>query len=223
MRHRLIDQDDYIRDPKKSGYRGIHLIYEYASDAKTTYNGQKIEIQIRSQQQHAWATAVETVGAFTDQALKSSAGEKRWLRFFVLMSAFQARMEGTAAVPGAPDDPVKLSQELRSLASTLRVTERLEHYQSVLPTRRSTCQRFGVDSFFWNSTRQGILSVTSHSNAAVAAVAYGALEAAARETESGRDVVLVRVESIDGLRRAYPNYFADTTLFMTTVQQAIAP
>ena len=43
-----------------SGYRGVHLIYRYNSDRKTEYNTLLIEMQLRSQLQHAWATAVET-------------------------------------------------------------------------------------------------------------------------------------------------------------------
>jgi len=40
-----------------------------------------IEIQIRSKLQHIWATAVETVGFFTGQAIKSNEGEKEWNDF----------------------------------------------------------------------------------------------------------------------------------------------
>jgi ppGpp synthetase/RelA/SpoT-type nucleotidyltranferase len=74
-RHRLASEDDYISAPRASGYRGVHFIYGYYSDRNDKYNSLKIEIQIRSALQHAWATAVETVGTFTQQALKSSIGE----------------------------------------------------------------------------------------------------------------------------------------------------
>jgi (p)ppGpp synthase/HD superfamily hydrolase len=60
MKHGLSSRDDYIASPQASGYRGIHLVYRYFSDkkAKEAYNGRKIEMQIRSRYQHAWATAV---------------------------------------------------------------------------------------------------------------------------------------------------------------------
>ncbi len=67
----LAQKDDYIEHPKESGYHGIHLIYQYRSDKRTDNNSLKIEVQLRSQLQHAWATAVETVGTFVQQALKS--------------------------------------------------------------------------------------------------------------------------------------------------------
>jgi (p)ppGpp synthase/HD superfamily hydrolase len=85
IKHKLICEDDYIKSPKQSGYRSSHLIYKFFSDKKETHNGLRIEIQIRSQLQHAWATAVEIAGTFIHQALKSSQGESDWLRFFALM------------------------------------------------------------------------------------------------------------------------------------------
>lgn len=68
---------DYIAHPKPDGYRGIHLVYRYRSSSrgKKIYNGLRIEIQLRTQLQHAWATAVEAVSMFTGQALKSNVGE----------------------------------------------------------------------------------------------------------------------------------------------------
>jgi ppGpp synthetase/RelA/SpoT-type nucleotidyltranferase len=78
VKHRLHTIDNYIERPQNSGYRGVHMIYRYYSDKSVTYNGQKIEIQLRSAIQHSWATAVETVGTFTRNALKSSIGPERW-------------------------------------------------------------------------------------------------------------------------------------------------
>lgn len=100
LRHHLDHRDDYIAKPQRSGYRGMHLIYRYISDRKDTYNGLKVEVQIRSLLQHAWATAVETVGTFTRQALKSSQGEDDWLRFFSLVGSAFAMREATPLVPG---------------------------------------------------------------------------------------------------------------------------
>ena len=65
-RHTLANEKDYIRNPKPSGYRGIHLVYRYQSDRSKVYNGLQIELQLRTRTQHAWATAVETVGTFSD-------------------------------------------------------------------------------------------------------------------------------------------------------------
>lgn len=55
----LIRKYDYISSPKSDGYRGVHLIYRYRSAAKEkkAWNGLRIEVQIRSRLQHAWASA----------------------------------------------------------------------------------------------------------------------------------------------------------------------
>jgi ppGpp synthetase/RelA/SpoT-type nucleotidyltranferase len=77
---------DYIKQPKPDGYRSIHLVLKYRSsrpDLKD-FNGLRIELQIRSQLQHAWAMAVETASAITNQALKSGKGEEEWKQFFKL-------------------------------------------------------------------------------------------------------------------------------------------
>jgi len=49
LKHKLHHVKDYIRKPKPSGYRGIHMIYEYNSDKNKTWNGLKVELQFRSQ------------------------------------------------------------------------------------------------------------------------------------------------------------------------------
>lgn len=69
--HELSHSKDYIAEPKEDGYRGIHLVFKYKNIRAPDYNGLHIELQLRTQLQHAWATAVETMGTFLGQALKS--------------------------------------------------------------------------------------------------------------------------------------------------------
>ena len=58
------NEKDYISSPKSDGYRSYHLIYRYKGRGSTSvYDGLQIETQIRTQLQHAWATAVEAVRA----------------------------------------------------------------------------------------------------------------------------------------------------------------
>src|SRR2546427_10228515 len=110
---------------KIDGYRGIHLIYKYRSKSRRhrVWRGLRIEIQIRSQLQHAWATAVETVDAFTGHGLKVSGGtgteKKDWGRFFALMSSAIACRENCPIVPNTPSTEEELIRELRALAQQL--------------------------------------------------------------------------------------------------------
>ena len=85
FKHRLVHFDDYVGCPRESGYRSIHLVYRYRSDKNPAHNDLKIEMQLAAPRlQHAWATAVETVGTFKGQFLKSGLGDMEWLRFFAL-------------------------------------------------------------------------------------------------------------------------------------------
>ena len=37
VRHKLVRETDYILNPKESGYRSVHLVYQFHSDKKETY------------------------------------------------------------------------------------------------------------------------------------------------------------------------------------------
>lgn len=225
IKHRYSACDDYILRPKDSGYRGIHLVYRYFSDKqKAIYNGLKIEIQLRSPFQHAWATAVETVGAFVREALKSSMGSEEWLRFFVLMSSVIALREGTPLVPETPSDERELVAELREHATHLRVAQRLRAYGEALrkienETQNAVFYLLQLDP----SDVQPQLTITGFRlhEAEEAAKRYAEAEKRVRD-KPGTDAVLVAVESLAALPRAYPNYFADTRVFLELLGQALS-
>ncbi|GAA4751730.1 RelA/SpoT domain-containing protein [Amnibacterium soli] len=216
-KHRLIRQDDYLTSPKGSGYRGVHLFYSYRSDRRQTWNNLAIEVQVRSQLQHAWATAVETVGLFTSQALKSSRGEDHWLRFFVVMSSVIALRENLPVVPGTSDDPAQLRDELQELASLLDVINRLEGYAALLQEseQHMANAKFVILTLDVPNSQ---LTIRGYVKQDDAAEAYAQMEA---ETGDGVDVVMVSVSSIAGLRTAYPNYFLDTTRFVSVLREAL--
>ncbi len=221
MKHQLIREDPYIRAPKETGYRGVHLVYRY--EGQPDWDGLKIEIQVRSRLQHAWATAVETVGAFTQQALKSSLGSDDWLRFFALMSSALALREQTPLVPGTPEDAGALTNELRSAVKKLKVIERLKGYGTTLQYVEKTMEGVKGGHLFLLDLDLDTQELTlwDFENAVQAVEQYEALERAIVD-QSNRDAVLVQVESITALQRAYPNYFLDTTAFVDSVEAAIA-
>lgn len=75
--------NDYITSPKPDGYRSHHLIFTYCGlGAAHSFTGRRIEVQIRTQLQHSWATAVEAVGLIRNEYLKGNQGSGDWLRFF---------------------------------------------------------------------------------------------------------------------------------------------
>lgn len=75
---KIVRTKDYIKEPKETGYRGIHIIYNV--------DGYSIELQLRTIGQHIWATTVETVGWYLKQDLKSGKGNSAYLKYFQQLS-----------------------------------------------------------------------------------------------------------------------------------------
>lgn len=225
IKHERVSVDDYVESPKSSGYRGVHLVYRYFSDKdKAHYNGLKVEVQLRSRYQHAWATAVETVGTFSGEALKSSLGSERWQRFFALMSSLISLRERAAVVPGTSSDRAELVSELRDLAEELQVAHRLREYGNALKSITDPAARTNAAKFYLLEldAAAGTLQITGfdqHEREA-AEERYEQVELL-RQGAPHTDAVLVSVESITALSKAYPNYFADTRLFVELMNQAL--
>lgn len=221
IKHKLVAEDDYITTPKRSGYRSHHLIYRYFSDKKATHNGLKIEVQMRSQLQHAWATAVEIVGTFIQQALKSSIGEEDWLRFFALMGTALAQRENSPAVPGTPEDSRTLKDELRSYASKLDVAQRLQAYGAAVQVV-DLGEVDDADYYLLELDPHAMrVNVIGYRQSELGKASNDYLVVEKKISGTGNDAVLVSADSMLSLRRAYPNYFLDTNRFVEAVATAI--
>jgi Region found in RelA / SpoT proteins len=228
IKHQLASFDDYISKPRHSGYRGYHLVYKYRSDKarKKVYNDLKIELQLRSQYQHAWATTVETVGMFIGQALKSSIGPKRWLRFFQLMGTAIAIREATPYVPGTSEEPSKVFDELRFHAADLNVAQTLGTFSDALRALPRMSQSEQSNAYYYllrlNAiTGELIIDSFTKNETIRASSSYLEAEKDIKSTK-GLDAVLVSVDSLSALERAYPNYFADTRVFVELMNQALS-
>ncbi|MDB6108311.1 MAG: hypothetical protein JWR69_61 [Pedosphaera sp.] len=211
---------DYIARPKSSGYRGVHIVYKY-SGRSPAFHGLNIEIQIRTVSQHAWATAVETVEIFTKYALKSSEGSTNWLRFFAVMATVIAQMENCNPVPSTPTLE-NAKQLIYDYDNTLDALNLLKTYGAVISNIRNF--QYSSDRYFLLLLQPGSKELE------VRGYAKGSLKKASRDYEaleneirgSGDIAVLVSANSIAELRKAFPNYFGDTTMFIDLVNQALA-
>jgi Region found in RelA / SpoT proteins len=222
IKHMLIREDDYITHPKRDGYRGVHLVYRYYSDRAATYNGLQIEIQLRSRLQHAWATSVETVGTFLNQPLKANVGPEAWKHFFTLTGSIFAATEKTPLVEGTPQNRENLKAEARALAQRLQVRNVLTAFGTAL---RITEEEEQPDVRYYllvlnPESRQ--LSINGYARAELerATESYLAYEKLMVATP-GSQVVLVAADSLESLRRAYPNYFLDTEVFLRAIHDIV--
>lgn len=219
--HEMKPGKDYITNPKASGYRGVHLVYRYKLREPSPHEGQQIEIQIRTQLQHTWATAVEAAGTFTNQALKSSQGSEQWRRFFSLMGSWIAHLENCPLVPETPTDMVRLKHEVRVLAASLHVVGILRTYtatlQQVGKVAKMKYYLMDLDPDQQNVRLTGFTAAqTKEANDSYTQTEKN------MPMDSNRQVVLVSVDSLQALRQAYPNYFLDTTKFVSLVENVIA-
>ncbi|MFC1976758.1 GTP pyrophosphokinase family protein [Chloroflexota bacterium] len=217
IRHKIWHEDDYIRKPRKSGYRSRHLMYRYYSDKSEDFNELRIEVQIRTAMQHSWATTVETVDAFTKQALKSSSGRADWERFFQLMGTWMALREGTPPVSGTPTHKATLKKELRQCAEELQVEKTLRGFTTALRVTSKKPSRQGKADFYLLSLNNIKESLTitefQRGNLKHAVDMYARVEKRIRDHKL-TDAVLVSVNAVQDLKRAYPNYYADTFDFV---------
>lgn len=210
---------DYIKCPKADGYRGIHVVGRYRARQKKfePWDGHRIEIQLRSKLQHAFATAVETVTTFTRQPLKFGGGLVEWKRFFSLMGTVLALREGTTLVEGTPQDKNSLIGELRVVVKELNVRKRLRGWTRALKQLR----RRNIRDYKWLlivlNTSDNTIEVTGFKVADEASKAVADIEKTKGEDV---DAVLVWVSSITELKEAYPNYYADTREFIKALNVA---
>ena len=218
--HDLVASYDYINNPKTSGYRGIHLVYRYKNYRVPEYNGLLIELQIRTELQHAWATAVETMGTFLNHALKSSEGPDVWLDFFSLTGSAFAHLEKTQTVPGyeglSPQDTFKA---VLSQVDRLQVKDRLQAF-SIAATRIHIDRRPGSYHLVILNPEEKTVEVRTYSaeNLSIAGQHYTEIESHIAEG-APLQAVLVSAGNIENLRRAYPNYFLDTHKFIQQIQR----
>ena len=214
LQHVIAKEKNYIDIPKSDGYRGVHLVYKYVNPKAPEYEGLLLEIQMRTNLQHAWATTVETMGTLLRYSLKSDEGPEKWRRFFALTGSAFAHLEGSPPVPGyesmsATDtfrevarqsQALKVKETLTSLPVAMEPISRFKNKGSWFllmldpDGKRMTLQPFGKDRF------------------AQATDMYLRLEESALGTH--KQVVLVSTASVMQLKRAYPNFFLNTDKFI---------
>lgn len=216
--HEELNHKDYIKYPKPSGYRSIHLKYKYKGlGDKSNYNGLKIEIQLRTNLQHTWATAVETAGTFTKQALKSNIGNESWLRFFSLMSSVFAIRENCPIVPGTSGNIEELKEEIREINHSHQIVNSFAGTTAVLTHIRELKNAvYFLVTLDPDKLTVEIKTFKKHESQA-ANKAYIDLEK--QFLDSNINIVLVSSTSVKALERAYPNYFMDARNFLQEVLQ----
>ena len=218
LAHRIYGEDDYTADPKKSGYRSLHLKLEYvpSNELEKVYESCRIELQIRTRLQHSWATAVEAVGLFRNENLKGGAGSPEWLRLFVLMASEIARIEGRPELAGAPSHAERV-RELRDLNRRLDAAAFLDSISQAADYTDRYYQPERSEFYLIRFNLETHEVKVDGFNASSGTRTYHDTE----QESDCYDTVLVATDKVESLKKAFPNYFGDTQHFATSLRRII--
>ena len=236
---------NYVEEPKADGYRGYHLVGSFPDGAGAN---RKIELQIRTKLQHDWATTLEVVELFTGQALKSNRGSDDWKSFFRNVSMQFAVMEKDSLFgrlkPSAKFEAygrqllidenkyerIKSCLAVKKQVTKLNIVSVLEAFAHSLKMTDDWLNDSSVKVSGYvllmvdtsdptRSTVQG--RFFSESDISLAEKEYAEIE---RSTVDNQSIVvaLVSTTAVGGIREAFPNYFADSTDFLTHLRLIIA-
>lgn len=212
---------NYIAEPKKDGYRSIHQVYSYSNTNRPELEGLFIEVQIRTRLQHAWATAVETLGVIEHSAFKSGVGDESFKRFFKLSSALFSLDEKTPVLEEFKDvAPAELVAQFENLESELNVFKKLTGV-TIAAKRILTSSKNAYYQLMILDVEQGTLALNpfKREEAVEAEQRYTSLEA---RHDPNLMVVLVSAGDLKNIQKAYPNYFLDAKVFMTELKRICA-
>jgi len=229
--HKVVRSDDYLT-PKPSGYSGVHLVY-------SCYEGQvqphewkkaKVEVQLRTELQHAWATSLEIIDTLEQINLKTShEGYDKWRKFFAVAGRLVAHQE-TACLINDQAELNDLRLELAELSVELDVVSKIARYTLAInfatdkkvPKKNKNGQGMFLIKMFKPDTEKKEIRVT---------VTFFRMKessiALERLNESDLDETiaisaLVSASDVRALKQAYPNYFGSTKQFVEFVEKQVS-
>ena len=196
----IVRENDYITEPKQDGYTSYHIVFKYVG-SNECLKGYHLELQLRDVISHAWATAVEVFALGSETNLKIGQGDEDSRRFFALASRLLGGDRGVREEILALNGKCKILERLNGLSvatdSIIRNDKKADFYLITLNYKTRMLQLTGY----------------SEKNLSLAQSVYQAME-----TSDEMDSVLVGVNDVKKLKRAYPNYFLDARYFIAKVK-----
>jgi GTP pyrophosphokinase len=218
LRYKDPEKYNYIEHPKGSGYRGIHDVYRHyprgsaRREKKKPWDGLMVEVQYRTQVQHAWATAVEISDLLDGERTKFELDPTDRGRFFAIASEIIARREENLCKAFLETSNATLLAELHALEDRLGVLRRLKLLKQF--EDEDKLSKHNVLNIYLDDKKGYALEVLPFKTAAQAIQKAGELEANEKSVNS----VYVRADKPAQLRSAYRNYFYDPVDFVQMVE-----
>ena len=219
---------DYIKNPKDDGYRSYHLVGKFVG---RTGEKRNIELQLRTNIQHYWATALEIVDLFTDQALKSNQGDEIWKQFFFNVSEQFAVMDRIHMFDTLTDQEkfnkylqeIKKSEDLiescglaKIASKKLKVRDKLIAFSEslkIVDEKIDTAPESGYALVKIDTMEHAVYTTLFKDDDSKSAENRYIEEEKEAAQRDGIVIALISTNAVGGIKEAYPNYFADSTEF----------
>ena len=228
---RKIRFKDYIEKPKEDGYRSYHIIGQFQSEDKSLKN---VELQIRTYLQHYWATALEIIDLFTNQSLKTNQGKKEWEEFFKLVASLftvldnipsyhnlevTTRVDTFLEKAGQSVDEVgRQLERLSKIIKRLDVAKLFSSFASSLKIIGDEIKDHDEAGYvllvIYPDDDQLEYTIFDNKDSNIAQDKYAQQDNIAASTDNNQIVALVFTSSLEDVKAAYPNFFADSSKFI---------
>lgn len=221
---RLYDENiyNYIQNPRNTGYRGIHDVYE---EVTTNSVKARIEIQYRTITQHTWSTALEIWDQCYLQGAKFGSEKPGIQSLFEAYSELLWRIVDRKNIENSGDDITcnglklgdeELFKQIRNLEQEYGVLDKLSKIKRIEKTIPLTSTEILLNRYVSSSPLSNIMCVDAQR------LSWDMVgrELFENEQDEARDLVFVQGNP-KMLRYAFKNYFNDTSGFVRQVQKCM--
>lgn len=209
------ESHDYLSYSKTFSYRSAHFVANITLP-HGPYGKLPLEIQLRTQLQHLWSTAVEAFDICQKRGIKFDQSQSSLAaRTFALISNLFARREGLPFPPSTPQDERNAIEGLKAIGKNIRLFEQLRAYSDSVSI--VTKETSGADNV---SIVYHLLSMM-YTNAFGIAGGFSSIEATLRRrteleqrNQIGDDAALVLTSSEQDIGYALSNYTSNISEFL---------
>lgn len=206
---KLINTKDYISNPKNDGYRSIHQIFEYNDEVKM-----RLELQIRTKLQHYWATAVEVLDMKSKTKIKQGSGESWNREFFKLCSELFSLLEN----PNKENNKKDICQKIDKLVKEHNI---LQNLKALAVSNKNIANQTNIKNYYFI-----VLLNFNKSTLRIMGFKKSDFEEAKKlcdfyEEDKNIDVVLISLDEVKMLKKAFPNYYLDSNSFIEVITKEL--
>ncbi len=222
---------DYITTPKEEGYRSYHYVLEVPNPKNESFPRLKVELQVRTKVQHAWATAVEVAGFMQKQSFKTGDWHEDWKVFFELSSKVLMLFENddlfmnrnTSFKSSEILPQLTLISELKDYEKKGKFLQKLKHLNHSIRTVENWDTSKRIKGFYLIQEfekQTNILPIFQ--GEAFPYEDYIKLKELDLQKNKTGQILKIEIDDIKKIKRAYPNFFGDITAFVHFLEHVIS-